>query len=291
VDKARPNPAPPDIFTFFDYRAYLQELFDYNKAISRRFSHRFIVTRAGFKSPNVLKNVMVGRRNLTLGAAESFAKAFKIEGNARRYFMALVRYNQARTATERENALGEMMELRARKNPVRLMEKQYDVFAKWWHLAIREIISLPDFRFSPEWIAESLAPPISPKEAAESLALLSALGLIVQQRDRTWTQSESTLATDPRVRSTLVRHFHREMIRLGSESLSRFPAADREIAATTLRFARADLDTIKTWLREFRMKLLGLAAQSNGADQVYQLNFQFFPLVKTQRGPAEEGRT
>jgi hypothetical protein len=32
------------------------------------------------------------------------------------------------------------------------------------------------------------------------------------------------------------------------------------------------------------MKILGLAAQSAGADQVYQLNFQFFPLVKGKRG-------
>jgi hypothetical protein len=48
--------------------------------------------------------------------------------------------------------------------------------------------------------------------------------------------------------------------------------------------AEADLEKIKTWLREFRMKILGLASQSAGADQVYQLNFQFFPLVKSRRG-------
>ena len=287
VDKAPRTPAEPDIFLFHDYRTYLKALFDFNKAQSRRFSHRYIVTRAGFKSPNVLKNVMDGRRNLTLGAAERFAKAFKIEGNARRFFLALVQYNQARTATEREKALQEMVEHRHRKNPARLSERQYDIFAKWWHLAIREIVSLPDFRFSPEWIADVLTPPVTPTEASESLALLRDLGLIVQQRDRGWTQADSTLATDPRVRSGMVKHFHKEMIRLGSESLARFPAAEREISATTLRVSKADLDTVKSWLREFRMKLLGLAAQSVAADQVYQLNFQFFPLVKTQRKAPE----
>lgn len=287
VDKAPRSPAEPDVFLFNDYRAYLKALFDFNKAQSRRFSHRYIVTRAGFKSPNVLKNVMEGRRNLTLGAAERFAKAFKIEGNTRRYFLAMVQYNQARTATEREKALQEMVEHRERKNPARLGERQFEVFAKWWHLAIREIVSLPDFRFSPEWIADALTPSITPTEASESLALLRDLGLIVQQRDRGWTQAESILATDTRVRSALVKQFHREMIRLGSESLTRFPAAEREVSATTLRVSKADLDTVKTWLHEFRMKLLGLATQSGGADQVYQLNFQFFPLVKTQRKAAE----
>jgi uncharacterized protein (TIGR02147 family) len=288
VEKAAPDPIAPDIFLFHDYRAYLKALFEYNKSLSRRFSHRYIVTRAGFKSPNVLKNVIDGRRNLTFGAAEAFAKAFKMEGNSKRYFLALVQYNQGRTVTERERALQEMIDLRSLQNPARLSERQYEVFSKWWHLAIREIVSLPDFKYSPDWIASVLAPPISPVQAAESLALLQGLNLIVQQRDRAWTQADKTLATDTRVRSGLIKKFHREMIRLGAESIARFPAEQREVSATTLRLSGADLETVKVWLREFRLKLLGLAAQSAGADQVYQLNFQFFPLVDPKRSRAPE---
>ena len=283
MDKARLATALPDIFLFYDYRAYLKALFDYNKAQSRRFSHRYIVTRAGFKSPNVLKNVMDGKRNLTFAAAEQFAKAFKLDGAARKYFLALVQYNQAGTPTEREKFFQELVDMRSRENPARLGEHQYDVFSHWWHLAIREVVSLPDFQFSPDWVADALSPSITPGEAAESLSLLKSLGLIAMNRDRTWTQVEKTIATDARVKSVMVSQFHREMIRLGGESLSRFPGKEREVSGTTLRVAEADLDKIKIWLREFRMKILGLASQSAGADQVYQLNFQFFPLVKSKR--------
>ena len=290
MDKTRPDPATPDIFLFYDYRAYLKALFDYNKGQSRRFSHRYIVTRAGFKSPNVLKNVIDGRRNLTFAAAEQFAKAFKIDGNSKRYFLTLVQYNQAGTATEREKSFQELIDLRARENPARLGERQYEVFSRWWHLAIREIVSLPDFQFSPEWVSDSLSPSITPAEAAESLGLLKSLGLIAQQRDRSWTQVEKTMATDARVKSVMVSQFHREMIRLGAESLTRFQAKEREVSGTTVRVSEADLDKIKTWLREFRMKILGLASQSAGADQVYQLNFQFFPLVKPRRATHRSGK-
>lgn len=283
MDKARNVPATPDIFLFYDYRAFLKALFEFNKGLSRRFSHRYIVTRAGFKSPNVLKNVIDGKRNLTFAAAEAFAKAFKLDGHSRRYFLALVQYNQAGTSTEKEKFFQELVDLRDRVNPARLGERQYDVFSHWWHLAIREIVSLPDFQFSPDWVAEALSPSITPAEAAESLSLLKALGLIAMQKDKSWTQVEKTLATDARVKSVMVSQFHREMIRLGGESLSRFPGQEREISGTTLRVSEPDLAKIKTWLREFRMKLLGLASQSAGADQVYQLNFQFFPLVKSKR--------
>ena len=298
MDKARHVPvgparspaalASPDIFLFYDYREFLKALFEYNKLQSRRFSHRYIVTRAGFKSPNVLKNVMDGRRNLTFAAAEAFAKAFKLEGNVKKYFLSLVQYNQAGTPTEREKFFQELVDMRTRENPARLGERQYEVFSHWWHLAIREIVSLPDFQFSPEWVSDALSPSITPEEAAESLTLLKALGLIAMNHDRTWTQVEKTMATDARVKSVMVSQFHREMIRLGGESLSRFPGKEREISGTTLRVTEADLEKIKTWLRDFRMKILGLASQSAGADQVYQLNFQLFPLVKSRRGNGDK---
>ncbi|HKP96741.1 MAG TPA: TIGR02147 family protein [Fibrobacteria bacterium] len=291
MDKARNVPATPDIFLFYDYRAFLKSLFEFNKGQSRRFSHRYIVTRAGFKSPNVLKNVIDGKRNLTFAAAESFAKAFKLDGNSKRYFLSLVQYNQAGTPTEKEKFFQELVDLRDRVNPARLDERHYNVFSHWWHLAIREVVSLPDFQFSPDWVADALSPSITSAEAAESLSLLKTLGLIAQQKDRSWIQAEKTLATDARVKSVMVSQFHREMIRLGGESLSRFPGKEREISGTTLRVSEPDLEKIKAWLREFRMKILGLAAQSAGADQVYQLNFQFFPLVKNKRSngskPAE----
>jgi uncharacterized protein (TIGR02147 family) len=283
MDKDPNVSASPDIFLFYDYRAFLKALFEFNKTQSPRFSHRYIVTRAGFKSPNVLMNVITGKRNLTFAAAESFAKAFKLDGNSKRYFLSLVQYNQAGTATEKEKFFQELIDMRDRENPARLNERQYEVFSHWWHLAIREIVSLPDFQFSPDWVADTLSPSITPDEAADSLSLLKTLGLIAMQKDRSWTQAEKTLATDARVKSVMVSQFHREMIRLGGESLSRFPGKDREISGTTLRVSEPDLEKIKIWLREFRMKILGLAAQSAGADQVYQLNFQFFPLVKPKR--------
>lgn len=292
MDKARNVPAAPDIFLFYDYRAFLKALFEFNKAQSRRFSHRYIVTRAGFKSPNVLKNVIDGKRNLTFAAAEAFAKAFKLDANSKRYFLSLVQYNQAGTATEKEKSFQELIDMRDRENPARLGERQYEVFSHWWHLAIREIVSLPDFQFSPDWVADALSPSITPDEAAESLSLLKTLGLIAMQKDRSWTQVEKTMATDARVKSVMVSQFHREMIRLGGESLSRFSGKDREISGTTLRVSEPDMEKIKTWLREFRMKILGLAAQSAGADQVYQLNFQLFPLVKAKRtGGAKHSET
>jgi hypothetical protein len=52
----------PFICEYYDYRRFLADLFTYHKSISSVFSHRYIVDKAGLKSPNVLNNVMVGKR-------------------------------------------------------------------------------------------------------------------------------------------------------------------------------------------------------------------------------------
>ena len=112
--------------------------------------------------------------------------------------------------------------------------------------------------------------------------MLRRLGLIAKIDGRL-QPTERTLATDKQVHSVRAVEFHRQMIQRGAESITRFQSGEREISGTTLRISRRDVGNVKTLLRDFRKKMLTLAANSPEADQVYQLNFQFFPLVVPQR--------
>ncbi len=272
----------PNIFEYYDYRKYLKDLVLFEKARSSVFSNRYIVQRAGFKSPTALKHVIDGKRNLSLEAANRFATALKIEGTKRHYFLTLVLFNQTISLIEREKYLNELMELKRSEIPAKLNQERYEVLSKWYHLAIREIVDLPDYRNSSKWISRVLIPQITALEAADSLALLKKLGFIAK-KDGKLCPVEKTLATDGRVHSVKAAEFHRQMINLGAESITRFLSEEREISGTTLRIAKQDVQNVKLLLKEFRKKILNLAANSVDADQIYQLNFQFFPLVATDR--------
>jgi uncharacterized protein (TIGR02147 family) len=272
----------PDIYSFFDYREYLSDLFDYNKKINPVFSHRYIILRAGFKSPNMLKRVIDKKKNLTLESAEKFADAFKLDEHEKQYFLAMARFNLAESLKEKEKFLIELMKIRQYDIPARIDDEYFDIFVNWWNLAVREIVALPDYKHSSKWIARILEPEISIEEAEQSLKLLKKLGFIKKKKGN-WTPVSKTIKTDAQVRSVKVAQYHREMIRLGGESITRFPSDQREISGTTLRIAQKDVPKFKSLLREFRKQLLGLAEASKKADQIYQLNFQFFPIVKSKR--------
>jgi uncharacterized protein (TIGR02147 family) len=281
----------PSIYAFFNYREYLSTLFNYHKAISPIFSHRYIVSKAGFKSPNSLKNVINGGRHLSIAGAERFAEAFKMDKRERTYFIAMVKFNTAQSAGEKERCLLELLKLRQSSSPASLNDVQMEILSRWWHVAIREITALPDFKNSSLWISRVLMPPISHNKAAESLELLKRLGFIRKTKDG-WEPVDKTMQSDPEVYHVYAAQFHREMIRLGMEAISRFSHELREISGTTLRISALDVPRVKTLLQNFRRQLLDFAASSKDADQVYQLNFQFFPLVKAHRpNRIKEGKT
>lgn len=273
----------PDIFNYYDYRLYLNDLVSYERQRSPVFSHRYIVQKAGFKSPTALKHVIDGKRNLSLEAANRFATALKIEGIPRHYFLTLVLFNQSESLAEQEKYLNELLELKRAENPSRLNEDRFEVLSQWYHLAIREIVDLPDFKNSAKWIARVLCPQITPFEASQSLQLLKRLELVTKI-DGKLQPADRIIATENQVHSVKAIEFHRQMIQRGAEAITRFVSDEREISGTTLRISRQDVVNVKMLLREFRKKMLALAVNSSDADQIYQLNFQFFPLIITERG-------
>ncbi|MDO5576914.1 MAG: TIGR02147 family protein [Fibrobacter sp.] len=272
----------PNIFEYYDYRQFLRDLVEYEKTRCSVFSNRYIVQKAGLKSPTALKHVIDGRRNMSLETANRFATAFKIEGKKRHYFLTLVLFNQTSSMAEREKYLNELFELKKTDNPSRLNEECYEVLANWYNLAIKEIVELPDYKNSAKWISRVLTPQVAISEVVAALNLLKRLGLI-KSVDGHLSSVDKTLISDERVRSVKAVEFHRQMIQLGSEALTRFESREREISGTTIRIASEDVENVKVLLREFRRKILNLAANSAMADQIYQLNFQFFPLAATDR--------
>ena len=93
---------PIDVFKYLDYRAFLDAFYRAKKPSG--FSYRAFSRRAGLGAPNYLKLVIEGQRNLTADMAARSADACARDGEAARYFVALVEFNQARESDARDAA-------------------------------------------------------------------------------------------------------------------------------------------------------------------------------------------
>ena len=85
----------PSLFEYENYRSFLKDYFTFSKQQLPQFSYRYFAQKAGFRSPNFLKLVMDGKRNLSSQSIEQFSKAFKLSSIESEFFSYLVHFNQS----------------------------------------------------------------------------------------------------------------------------------------------------------------------------------------------------
>lgn len=79
-----------NVFSFTNYREFLRARYLELKASDPAFSHRSFAKAAGLGSPNYLKLVIDGARELALKSAKAFARGLRLNPSEADYFVSLV---------------------------------------------------------------------------------------------------------------------------------------------------------------------------------------------------------
>jgi uncharacterized protein (TIGR02147 family) len=272
-----------DVFRYLDYRKLLRDFYRVRKAESRGFSYRWFSRRAGFRSPNHLKRVIEGERNLTPQSIEQYASALGLRGERANYFAALVRFNQSKTREDRETAYERMRSFRGYRRAQRIDSEYAQYHAHWYVPAVREMAQRTDFEPRAEWIAPRLRPAIRIDEAELALDILFELGMLVRDEAGRVTQAEPIVTTGPQTRGIHISRYHRAMLERASESISLVAAEERFISALTFCVGAAGFERVVERVQRFRSELIAMLSEETEGEQVLQLGIQVFPLT-TKRG-------
>ncbi len=274
----RPSPAQ-----FEDYRAFLRAMVAYLKASQRGFSYRNFSRKAGYTSPNFLKLVADGKRNLSTDSVNRFALALDLSAREREDFENLVFLGQAKTDEERNYYYTRLRRRSAARGPTARMETdQYEVYSLWYAIPIRELMLLDDFQEDPDWIARQFRHKLKASEAAKALELLERTGLAARDEKGRLRPASTKLATAGSVQSLAVRNYHRALLSMAAETLDGLPTSERNITSLTLAVTREQYDEICRKIAAFREELLDSiedAPRSSGEREVVALGFQVFPVT------------
>ena len=243
----------PDIFEYLDYRKFLADYYTQAKENNRAFSYRYFSRKAGYASPNFLKLVIDGQRNISADSIERFARALKLSSAQSRFFANLVAFNQAATGEEKNQAFERVAASRRFRQARKLDRDFYVYLSHWYYPAIREMVGRRDFVEDPEWIASQLLPSIQP---AQSCAMPSAGS---------------------------IGNYHRQMLTRAAESIELVKSENRDISALTVSISTDTVAELKDRIHDFRELLIDLCDRDESPDAVYQINLQLFPLTKTRK--------
>lgn len=281
--------APVDVFRYRNYREFLAAFYAHGKLGG--LSYRGFARAAKLGAPNYLKLVIDGKRNLSPEMAERFAAACKLNEEATAYFKLLVAFDQAESDAER-NALHERLSRFARfRASQRLDLDQKEYHSSWYIPAVRELAACAAFREDASWIAASLQPAVSEREAAHALEVLQRLGLLERDESGRLAQASRAVTTGQQASGLYIRNYHAELMQRALHAMHDLPAEERYISALTLSTSASTLQEVRRRVLQFRQELVELCDADPSPAQVIQLNLQLFPLSRPVPPPVTERAT
>jgi uncharacterized protein (TIGR02147 family) len=275
-----------EIYEYDNFREFLRDFCAHAKAKDKKYSLRYFSRLAGFVSPSHLKRVIDGERNLSSEAITKFSKVLKLNKRQSFFFQNLTLFNQAKTNSERETYARELLKSRNFREARPLSQLQFQYFAHWYFVPVRELAALSDFREDPTWIADAIRPRITPNEAARALRELEKLGLLVRNTSGELIQSATDLIRPDSFTASFYVRYHKDMIQRGAESIELISREKRDISTVSFALSTSALVKIKEMIGRLREEVLAVAAQDSDSNSIYQLNLQLFPIAET--GNSEE---
>jgi len=267
-----------DIFKYNDYRDYLRDHYRLNKGNHRFFSLRYIARKTGIDASYYIK-ILNKKKHIsdkTIPVLVDFLKLDKLEID---YFTILIHYNKAKQHDQELFYFEKLISLRKPSN--KIVEKDhYGYFSSWWNVALREELNVIAFSGDFHDLADRFQPDVTVSQIRRAIGLLDKLGMIQEDSSGIYDPAESFVMTDGVTNPEQVRSFQKETLNLALKALDNTPKQDRDISTLTVSTTRACFEMICKRLDEIRNEIIELVKKEPKAEEVYQFNFQAFPLTR-----------
>lgn len=268
----------PNIYQYLDYRVFLRDLYTYKKGTTPVFSYRFFSRMAGFRSSNFLKLVAEGERNLSYEAIQKFAKGLKLAKAEAQFFEVLVLFNQAKSIEEKNRHYEKITQFKNYNTAKPLEISQYAYFSNWYFIALRELVTLKNFREDPKWINHKLKTRFHPEEIKKAIQILLDLKLLYRDEKKRLCQTIEQITITQEMGMLAISNFYREMLQKANAAIEEANPEYRDISALTIAISKEEMMRIRERLTQFRREVHAIASGSKNREAVYQLNLQFFNL-------------
>jgi len=291
----------PELSRYSDYRLYLKDFYKVKqwetRSHLRPYTYSDFSAAADIRSPNYLKLIMEGKRNLSSEMAKKFARALKLQRRQVKEFELLVEYNQEKDTLLRNRHLKNLSELRA-KDAVKsgqISSKAYNQVSSWLMWVLYAMVDQQGVRFKPSSLREALGGLVNEAQINDALKKLVDSGKIeVDELSGFAMKKTSSPKDEEKIPAELVRKIQSELIYLGLEALHRYGPTEREVSGVTLAMTQKEYEWVRFELRKLR-KQVQTEIQTNRSEElgerVYQFNVQLFPItepVKSKKKSLED---
>jgi uncharacterized protein (TIGR02147 family) len=283
----------PIVSDYMDYRTFLKDFYSFRKHQTRMdlrpYNYQMFSAAANIKSPNYLKMIIEGRRNLSDDMVLKFAKAMGLDKAQTEDFRLLVNFTQSSDPAERNVYLKQLSEYRVdqKLKSGEIDQKTWDKVPNWVTWVIYAMIDQDGVKFDTRSLRSLLRGKASEEEIQEAINNLVAAGEItVDPTSGELKKSQGQKETPDEIPVALVRKLQAQLMYLGLESLYQDAANEREFGTLTLALTKEEFEQVRLKLRSMRKALHkdnAIARGTKKGERVYQLNLQLFPVTNSSK--------
>ncbi len=278
------------VYDFVNYRTFFRSVYEELKFRDAKFSYRTIQKLAGFShNSNHFWQILEGRRPISETAAVKYGKVFGLNTRELKYLKLMVQFDLAKTDDEKNSVLDKM---RRSRNFVRHQQhtmKTYEMFADWYLPILWDMVDLDAFKEDYKWISQHSFYDISPALAEKGIKKLLQLGFLDRDDNGKLKKSVDSVYTHPTpneknpIVATAERNYLRKSMELSLGVIDRQPADRRLLIASTLLMSKEEVVILRQKLIDM-VRTINAHSNKTGKDRLYQLNLQYFSLMKLEQG-------
>lgn len=284
--------SPPTLAPYTDFRQYLKDVYHYRRQTEstgvRAYSYSAFSAAADIKSPNYLKLIIEGRRNLSDDMIARFARALRLQKSEAEEFRALVHYGQATEPIERNQYLKELADLRARRAFAtgEMSPQAWEKIPSWMGWVLYAMADQQGVGFDPDELYRVMRAKTSPEDVRNELKRLMTNGDLKKEislnGETSIVKGRDLIDSPQELPVEMIRKLQAELIYLGIESLFRDSPKEREFGAMTIAMTAAEFEQVRFELRQLRKRIqkdLKMKREAGKGERVYQMNIQLFPVT------------
>ncbi len=244
-----------ELYRHDDYRVYIRAWLE---AHPKR-SQRWLAGQLGV-SPGHISMVLSAQRDLGLHHAQPLGRILGHEGDALRYFDALVRAEHAPSLDLRRAARHHLRATQSFMGLQAPLKSQYAWYGSWVHLAILGLATMDGFRADASWICTRLWPAVEAEPVESALRELVDGGVLLQDDDAGWRADTSLRGTGRSVHdrdlARAVHRLHADQLDHAGRAIEQFGADKRVVASVSLPVADGQMPALVSALNRFHIEVV-----------------------------------
>ncbi len=281
--------AKPKVYEYLDVGLFLQDYYQYRKAIRQGFSYEKWADELSFKSRSFLRMMVLGKKKLTPNLVESLAQTLFSQKEEQEYFFCLVKYSQASGVKERHIFGQKMMQILKNHNQPTLISGDDSFTSDPIYARLLSLFSYPDIEKSLQVLSQLISQ--DEEITLRALTSLESWGHIKKLaggigHDATaaaelrWASNVGMFKVADNKGSKSIHQFHEKSLK---EAIRAFemPTSVRSYKSLLLPMTSEDFVVFNEMLNEFSKEQM---ARHNPREyrgkRVYQVNFNIYPVTE-----------